>query len=83
MSSLFLEATKNMTSVTEVIMTSVHEHGLGFKYMRHANMVKHLESSRGLRGSRWSSMYERSSVPKLILQDYGSKECSGRLCNAS
>ena len=22
------------------------------------------------------------SVPKSILQDYGSKECSGRLCNA-
>ena len=22
-------------------------------------------------------------VPKSVLQDYGSKECSGRLCNAS
>jgi len=21
-------------------------------------------------------------VPKSVLQDYGSKECSGRLCNA-
>ena len=28
----------------------------------------------------WSMNW--SSVPKSILQDYGSKECSGRLCNA-
>jgi len=41
-------------------MTSVHEHELGVRYMWHSNMAKHLGSSRGLRGSRWSSMYEHS-----------------------
>jgi len=47
----------------EGIMTSAHEHGLGVisGICGKQNMAEHWGSSRGLRGSSWSSMYEHSS----------------------
>jgi len=46
---------------TEGIIRSVHERGLGVRYMRQAKQTEHLGSSRGLTDRRWSSMYEHSS----------------------